>query len=77
MSQIGENAGFLSPEIKKKYDDLGWNDMTETRNMVAHGYEGMDFEAAWMTITKKVPKIKKTCEKILRELSRSNHPSLK
>ena len=42
--------------------------MTETRNMVAHGYDGVDFEAVWLTITKKAPKIKKTCEKMLLEL---------
>ena len=68
LFQIGENAGFLSPEIKKKYDDVSWDNMMETRNAVAHGYGGIDLEAAWTSITKRVPKIKKTCEKILREL---------
>jgi len=49
---------------------VNWTGLRELRNTVAHGYEGMDFEAAWTTITKKVPKIKKTCEKMLRELKR-------
>ena len=68
LSQIGENARFLSREIIKKYSEINWEDMMETRNTIAHGYEGMDFEIVWSTIVRKIPKLRKTCEKILKEL---------
>jgi len=67
MSQIGENVSFLSPEITKKYPEISWRGMIELRNSIAHGYDGMDLEIVWSTITKKIPVLKKTCEKILRE----------
>ncbi|MCL2785597.1 MAG: DUF86 domain-containing protein [Methanomassiliicoccaceae archaeon] len=68
LSQIGENVGFISPKLTEKHPDISWVGLMELRNTVTHGYEGMDLEAVWTTITKKVPRIKKTCERILREL---------
>jgi len=68
LSQIGENTKSLSPEITKRYSEVNWEDMMETRNTIAHGYEGIDFEIVWSAINKKIPKLKKTCEKILKEL---------
>jgi len=68
LSQIGEHVSNISPKLTEKYDDVSWVGLMELRNTVAHGYDEVDFEAVWMTIKKKVPKIKKTCEKILREL---------
>jgi len=44
--------------------------MMETRNTIAHGYDAMDLEIIWSTINKKIPKLKKTCEKILKETRR-------
>jgi len=70
LSQIGENVSSMSPKLMDEYPDVNWVGLRELRNTVAHGYEGMDFEAAWTTITKKIPKIKKTCEKMLRELKK-------
>jgi len=70
LSQIGENVCHISPKLTEKYPDISWVGLMELRNTVAHGYEGMDFEAAWTTITKKIPKIKKTCEKILYEMTK-------
>jgi len=67
LTQIGENARFLSPETTKKYPEVNWMDMMEIRNTIAHGYEGMDLKLIWSTMEKKIPKLKKTCEKILRE----------
>jgi len=68
LSQIGENVTRISPKLIEKYSEISWVGLMELRNTVTHGYEGIDFEAVWTTITKKVPKIKKTCEKILGEL---------
>ena len=71
ISQIGENTRFLSPELTKRYPEINWDDITETRNAIAHGYEGLDLDIIWLSINKKIPKLKKTCEKILKELKRS------
>jgi len=70
LSQIGENSGFLSPELKRRYSEVNWSDMTETRNTIAHGYDGMDLEIIWSSINKKIPSLKKTCEGILKDMKR-------
>jgi len=65
--QIGENIDNMSPELKQKYSEINWDDIVQVRVSIAHGYENIDFDLVWKTITKKIPKLKKTCEKILRE----------
>ena len=76
LSQIGENVNNVSPKLTEEYPEVSWVGLRELRNTVAHGYEGMDFEAAWTTITKKIPKIKKICEKMLKELKKWQISSL-
>ena len=67
--QIGENAKNLSENITKRYPEIGWEDIRQTRNDIAHIYEWIDPEMIWGAITEDVPKLKKACENILRELS--------
>jgi len=69
--QIGENTKGLSKEITKKYPEIKWEDMRETRNDIAHLYEWIDLEMIWGAITEDVPILKETCKKILKELERS------
>lgn len=65
ISQIGENAKDLSPELTKKFPEINWNGMRLLRNDVAHRYEGIDLEMVWVVIREKIPEIKDACEKIL------------
>jgi len=62
---------FLSPELTKRYPEINWDDIVETRNTITHGYEGLDLNIIWSSINKKILKLKKNCEKILKELKRS------
>ena len=75
LSQIGENVRSISPKLTAKYSEVSRVGLMELRNTVAHGYEGIDFDAVWTTITKKVPKIKKACEQILREVKQQTRMS--
>ncbi|MDR0508760.1 MAG: DUF86 domain-containing protein [Candidatus Methanoplasma sp.] len=38
------------------------------RDIIAHGYHKIDLEILWLTITKDIPALKATCERILNEL---------
>jgi len=40
--QIGENIKSLPPEMTKKYPDVHWRGIAGMRDIIAHGYEGID-----------------------------------
>jgi len=65
--QIGENAGNLSKELRDRYPEIEWGKMKGMRNIIAHGYHGIDLEAVWVAMTEDVPILKGVCEKILRD----------
>jgi len=69
--QIGENAGCLSQELKGRYPEIEWNEIRGMRNLIAHGYHGIDLEAVWYAAIEDIQILKSTCERILNELERS------
>jgi len=66
--QIGENIKSLPPEMTKKYPDVHWRGIAGMRDVIAHGYEGIDLARIWYAITDDIPVLRDACEKILIEL---------
>ena len=62
---IGEATRRLSEEIKKKYQDLPWQDISDMRNKLIHEYFGVDMAVVWKTIETDLPKLKKIVGQIL------------
>ena len=52
----------------KKYSEIDWEEIRETRNDIAHTYHLVDPEKTWFSITEEIPVLKETCERILCEL---------
>jgi uncharacterized protein with HEPN domain len=57
----------LSSELKEKYPEIRWKGIVGMRNILVHGYDGIDTETLWDVITEDVPKLKAACEKVLME----------
>jgi len=55
-------------ELTDRYSDIGWREIRETRDDIAHRYHKLDIERVWFSITEEIPTLKETCERILREL---------
>ena len=68
--QIGENIKYLSPELTKKYPEIRWKGFSGMRDIIAHGYERINLEVVWLTMTEDIPALKTACEKILKELNK-------
>jgi len=47
---IGEAAKNIPDEIKIEFSDIPWNDMIGLRNILIHGYFGVDYSMVWNTI---------------------------
>ena len=55
---IGEMAGKISDEFKKKHSKIEWIKIKGFRNIVAHDYFGIDAEEVWQIIKNKIPDLK-------------------
>ena len=47
---IGEAARNIPADIKSKFPQIPWADMVGMRNILVHGYFGVDYSIVWNTI---------------------------
>jgi uncharacterized protein with HEPN domain len=52
---IGEAARGVSPQLRKKYPDIPWKQMTGIRDRLIHGYFDVDMEIVWKTVKEDIP----------------------
>ena len=65
--QIGELVKSLSPGLKKKHSDIRWKGISGFRDIIAHNYGKIQREELWVTITERIPELKRACEKMIAE----------
>ena len=71
IAQIGESVKNLSQRITEGYTEVPWRNISGMRDIIAHGYGGINLNTIWITIQERIPELKEACEKILYELERS------
>ena len=68
---IGEAAKEIPEEIKEKYTDLPWKEMTGMRDKLIHVYFGVNLEVVWKTIQEDIPSLKQLIKKVIQEEKKS------
>jgi uncharacterized protein with HEPN domain len=68
LEVIGEAATNIPESIRKKYHTIPWKRMIGLRNIMIHGYFGVDLEIIWEIITRNLPETKPLIMKILEEI---------
>lgn len=61
---IGEAVKRIPEEIKKKYPDVAWKEAAGFRDVLIHGYFGIDLEAVWDTLKNNIPSLKKQITRV-------------
>jgi len=61
---IGEATKKISQELKSKYKEIPWREMSGMRDKLVHDYMGIDVEVVWKTITDDIPLIETLINKI-------------
>ena len=65
---LGEAASKLSPEIRAQYPDVPWTQIVGMRNILVHGYFGIDLQVVWSVIERDLPRLKPQIIAILYDL---------
>ena len=63
---IGEAANYVSQGFKKKYPEVPWRRMIDTRNRLIHAYFEIKTEIIWETITDDLPGVESLLTGILK-----------
>lgn len=62
---IGEAAARVGPESREKYASIPWLQIVGMRNRLIHGYDAVDLDVLWDTITDDLPPLIDELKKIL------------
>ena len=55
LTVIGEAARHVPDEICAQHPEIQWQDIRDMRNIVVHGYFGVDLSVVWLTIKQDLP----------------------
>ena len=67
---MGEAVKNVPSSIRERYKDIPWNQMAKTRDKIIHFYFGVDYEIVWRVIKERLPEIKPSLEKMLKEMEK-------
>lgn len=52
---LGEALSRVTPEARRQHPEIAWSDIIGLRNILAHGYFGVDPDILWRTLQDDVP----------------------
>ena len=62
---VGEAATRVSPEVRERHPSIPWRQIVAMRNRLIHGYDVLDFDVLWNTVTLEMPRLIAELEKAL------------
>lgn len=63
---IGEAAKNIAPDIKSKYPDIPWKQISGIRDMLIHEYFGVDLQLTWKVAREDIVELKKKIQEIVK-----------
>ena len=65
---IGEACKKVPEEIRNKYRDIPWKEISGMRDKLIHSYFGVNLSLVWRVVKRDLPDLKPKFEKLLRDL---------
>jgi uncharacterized protein with HEPN domain len=63
---LGERAGALPEDLRKRYPDVAWRQIRAFRNLAVHRYFGVDWAVVWKIARDEVPILSEQAMAIMR-----------
>lgn len=65
LEVLGEASKRVSEEFRLRHPELPWKRMARTRDRLIHGYDNLDHDIIWDTVTAHLPEVVAALERIL------------
>lgn len=66
LEVIGEATKMIPDKVKQKYPEIEWRKIGDLRNILIHGYFGIDYDILWDIVQNKIPDLAIKIEKVLK-----------
>ena len=67
MEVLGEAARRVPDEFRARYPHVPWQDTTDLRNVLIHGYDTVDLDELWRIIQEQLPTLLAQLQAIIDE----------
>ena len=67
MEVVGEAARRVPEEFRERYPEVPWQDTTDLRNVLIHGYDTVDLDELWRIIREYLPPLVEQLQAIIDE----------
>lgn len=65
---LGETASRVPQEFRKLLPEVEWGRIVRSRNIIAHDYQGVDYEVVWRIVTLYLPPLRESLKSKLSEI---------
>jgi uncharacterized protein with HEPN domain len=71
LQTLTESSQRLSDEIKVSEPQIPWRELAGFRNVIVHGYLGVDLGAVWLVVEQDLPALSEAVNRMLMQFSPS------
>jgi uncharacterized protein with HEPN domain len=62
---VGEAASHIPESVRRQHPQIPWPQIIGTRNRLVHGYDLVDYDIIWSTVTEDLPPLITELQKII------------
>jgi len=67
LEVIGEAAKKIPDEVRSRYSQIKWKNISGMRDVLIHEYFGVDYKVVWKTITERIPELEGVIKKMAKD----------
>ena len=68
LQTLAESSQRLSSEIKGTQPQIPWRELSGFRNVIVHGYLGVDLGAIWLVVEQDLPALSEALNQMAKQL---------